>query len=201
MIVTAVLVALFLDVPFLRLSSVPFLKVAPTAGTTDDVLNFADVVITDLTQEEKYNGKLEAVRGAGTIIPAAQISLAFDTSGTVADVLAQMGQDVQVGDVLACLDTTDLERAVTQAEIGLRQVQIALEVVQQPPTEARIQAAQDAVDQSAAALQLSQINKDATLNNPLLTQALPDPQTNYKARLSDYNAWLENYNNGKTTYW
>ncbi|MBN2392839.1 MAG: HlyD family efflux transporter periplasmic adaptor subunit [Anaerolineae bacterium] len=206
-IVIAVLAALVLDVPFLRSTSLPLLNGASTAGAADDApfgnggLNFADVVIADLTQEEEYNGRLESVRGTGTIIPAAQIPLAFDTAGTVADVLVQVGQAVLAGDVLARLDATGLERAITQAEIALRQAQIALEVAQEPPTAAQIQTAQDAVDQAAAALHLQQINHEATLNSTLVTQSLHDAQQNYDARLEEYNTWLEKYNNDEAAYW
>ena len=70
---------------------------APTAAATTDLLNFADVVVTDLTQEEEFNGKLESIKGAGTLIPAAQIDLAFDTPGIVVDLPVQVGQEVQAG--------------------------------------------------------------------------------------------------------
>ena len=96
---------------------------APTAAATTDLLNFADVVVTDLTQEEEFNGKLESIKGAGTLIPAAQIDLAFDTPGIVVDLPVQVGQEVQAGDVLAQVDATALaaqdEIAVAQAQINV----------------------------------------------------------------------------------
>lgn len=70
-------------------------------ATEADPLNLADVVITDLTQEETFNGKLESIKGSGTLIPASQIELSFASPGTVAELLVQVGQEVQAGDVLA----------------------------------------------------------------------------------------------------
>lgn len=158
MIIAVILAAwLLLDAPFWPSINIPFSNASPFldgATDTDGTLNFAAVVMTELTQEEAYNGKLESIKGTGTTIPTAQIALAFGTSGTIANVLVQVGQAVQIGDELARLDTPDLARAVTQAEVNLRQAQIALERGQQPPTEAQIQTAQDAVDQAAAALRL-----------------------------------------------
>ena len=173
----------------------------PTTASATDPLNFADVVMTDLTQEENFNGKLESIGGTGTLIPASQMVLSFATPGTVADLWVQVGLEVQAGDVLAHLDTTGLERVVTQAEISLRQAQISLEVALQPPTEAQIQAAHDAVDQAAATLHLQQINQESAMGSTLVIQSLPDAQDNYDARLTDYNDWLKKYNNGEATYW
>jgi len=173
---------------------------APTAVAATDRLNFADVVMTDLTQEENFDGKLESIGGTGALIPASQIDLSFATPGTVAELLVQMGQEVQAGDVLAHLDTTALERAVAQAEISLRQAEILL-AAQEPSDAATLQAAQDAIDQTAAALHLEQINHESAMGSTLVTQSLPDAQENYEARLADYNYWLEKYNNGDAAYW
>jgi len=174
---------------------------APNTSAATSEINFADVVMTDLTREEEFNGKLESIKGTGTVIPAAQIALAYDTAGTVIDLLVHVGQEVQAGDVLARLDTSDLDRAVTQAEISRRQTEISLEVALQPPTEAQIQAAQDAVDQTAAALHLQQINQESALSSTLVIQSFPDAQESYRARLTDYNDVLAMYNDGKTAYW
>jgi HlyD family secretion protein len=185
----------------LAAAGLPRFSGVPNTSAATGEINFADVVMTDLTREEEFNGKLESIKGTGTVIPAAQIALAFDTAGTVVDLSVQVGQEVQAGDVLARLDTTDLERAVTQAEISLRQVEILLEAALQPPTGAQIQAAQDAVDQTAAALHLQQINQASALNSALVIQSLPDAQENYQARLTDYTDALARYNDGKIVYW
>jgi len=90
--------------------------------------NTAEVIITDLVQEESFNGKLESVKGTGTLIPAIQTELAFGTPGTVVELPVQVGQTVQTGDLLARVDA---ETLITQDEISVAQAQISLAVTQQ----------------------------------------------------------------------
>jgi HlyD family secretion protein len=52
----------------------------------------------------------------GTLIPAQRVKLGFSASGPVRVVKVQVGMEVKAGDVLAELDTTDLEMAVQEAE-------------------------------------------------------------------------------------
>ena len=100
-------------------------------ATETDPPNLAEVVITDLTQEETFNGKLESIKGSGTLVPASQIELSFATPGTVAELLVQMGQEVRAGDTLARVDAEVLaahdEINVTQAGINLDVAQEALD--------------------------------------------------------------------------
>ena len=100
-------------------------------ATETDPPNLAEVVITDLTQEETFNGKLESIKGSGTLVPASQIELSFATPGTVAELLVQMGQEVRAGDTLARVDAEVLaahdEINVTQARINLDVAQEALD--------------------------------------------------------------------------
>ena len=56
------------------------------------------------------------VESSGSIAPKAEVQLSFGTSGTVSEVKVTPGDQVKKGDVLATLDTTDLQLAVTQAE-------------------------------------------------------------------------------------
>ena len=57
-----------------------------------------------------------SVESSGSITPNAEAQLSFGTSGTVSQVIVAAGDVVKKGDVLATLDTTDLQLAVTQAE-------------------------------------------------------------------------------------
>jgi HlyD family secretion protein len=94
-----------------------------SAGATEaDPPNLTEVVMTDLTQEETFNGKLESIKGSGTLVPASQIELSFASPGTVADLLVQVGQEVRAGDVLARVNSVAALNAVTTAELQLAQV-------------------------------------------------------------------------------
>ncbi len=57
-----------------------------------------------------------SVDSTGSLNPEAKIPLSFGSTGIVADVKVKVGDRVKKGDVLAVLDTTDLQQKVTQAE-------------------------------------------------------------------------------------
>jgi len=57
-----------------------------------------------------------SVSASGKIDPEAKVNLNFGVPGTVKEVMVDEGQTVKAGDVIARLDTADLELAVKQAE-------------------------------------------------------------------------------------
>jgi len=57
-----------------------------------------------------------SVSASGKIDPEAKVNLNFGAPGTVKEVMVDEGQTVKTGEVLATLDTADLELAVKQAE-------------------------------------------------------------------------------------
>jgi HlyD family secretion protein len=59
------------------------------------------------------SGHLSAL---GTILPAQRVKLGFSASGPVRVVEVEVGTQVKAGDVLAELDTAELELAVQEAE-------------------------------------------------------------------------------------
>ncbi len=66
-----------------------------------------------------------AVSASGTIDPEAKVNLNFGTPGTVKEIMFDEGQAVKTGDVIARLDTEDLELAVKQAEQALATQKLA----------------------------------------------------------------------------
>jgi HlyD family secretion protein len=63
------------------------------------------------------NGSLTAtVNATGNIEPESEVRLNFQQAGTVAEVFFEEGAAVKKGDVIAKLDTTDLELALAQAQ-------------------------------------------------------------------------------------
>lgn len=105
---------------------------------------------------------LVAVSSSGSVEPRARVGLAFDLPGRVAEVAVEVGDVVEAGDVLARLDTTDLEFAVQQAEISLRAAQLRLERLQEPPDEADVEIARAAVSDAAAAYEAARSNLTLT---------------------------------------
>jgi HlyD family secretion protein len=96
------------------------------------------------------------------IEPARSSELHFDLTGTVIEVLVQESDAVSEGDLLARIETGDLERAVTQAELGLRQAQLRLEQLEEPADEVDVEIAQAAVSDAAAAYAEARTNLTVT---------------------------------------
>jgi HlyD family secretion protein len=80
--------------------------------------------------------------GTGTLVPAAEVNLGFSSSGVLAEMLVEVGDRVEAGDVLARLDGTDARLQVMQAEIDLRLVELELAKLTGEPDIADLAAAQ-----------------------------------------------------------
>jgi HlyD family secretion protein len=135
--------------------------------------------------------------------------LHFDAAGDVVEVLVEEGDTVSAGDVLAHLETTDLERAVVQAELDLSQAklrlsqaELRLEQLQEPADEADIRQAENAVDQAAAALKAAQLDLTAVTNSTLLNESLEDAQELFDEMQHRYDVRVKDYESGdQPDYW
>ena len=97
----------------------------------------------DLETVAVLRGTLVAtVSAAGSIEPAAQVTLTFQGVGRVAEVKVEEGDQVRAGQVLARLDTTDLELQVAQARLSLATAEAQLAKTKAGPTAADLAAAQ-----------------------------------------------------------
>ncbi len=97
--------------------------------------------------------------GSGTLVPNAEVDLSFSSGGRLAEMLVEVGDQVQTGDVLARLEDTDAQSQVTQAEINLRLAELQLSELTGTP---------DAADLAAAQYQLAseQEGLEDLLNGP-----------------------------------
>jgi HlyD family secretion protein len=66
------------------------------------------------------------IDGSGSLAPNDEVALAFSAGGDVAEVLVDVGDVVQAGDVLARLDDADAREAVADAELQVAQAEINL---------------------------------------------------------------------------
>ncbi|MGQ9809707.1 MAG: efflux RND transporter periplasmic adaptor subunit [Armatimonadota bacterium] len=82
------------------------------------------------------------VSASGFLEPLRQVDLGFDVSGKVAEVLVDIGDPVKAGQVLARLDTTDLELSLRQAEAQLKSAQAQLAKARTSPTEEEMKSAE-----------------------------------------------------------
>ncbi|MEZ4830757.1 MAG: biotin/lipoyl-binding protein [Caldilineaceae bacterium] len=60
------------------------------------------------------------VSATGSIEPESQVSLSFRSAGRASQVLVSVGQSVAEGQLLAQLDTSDIELALEQANVSLQ---------------------------------------------------------------------------------
>ncbi len=93
-----------------------------------------------------------SVSASGKIDPAAEVNLNFGAPGTVKDVLVDEGSAVKAGDVIAELDTDNLQLAVKQAEQAVATQKLAYTQAISP-TAADVTAAQAAIASASASLQ------------------------------------------------
>ena len=106
------------------------------------------------------------VTGSGSIAAAQSLDLAFQTSGTVTQVMVKEGDSVTAGQPLAQLDTRDLALQVASAQAALDSAKLKLGQTQQGDVQpAEINAQQAAVASAQAQLRSAQAQLDA-LKNP-----------------------------------
>ncbi len=86
-------------------------------GEEEDTSQTATVGRGDITVD---------ITAAGNLSYALEEDLAFETAGYVEEVLVEEGDEVSQGQVLATLDTSDLEDAVTEAEKAVENAKVAV---------------------------------------------------------------------------
>ncbi len=99
------------------------------------------------------------ITAVGNLAFAYEEELTFEVSGTVGEVLVEVGDSVEEGQVLAELDAAsiiELQEAVSQAEISLEQARINLEEARNSYTELDVAQAEAAVADAKVALDAAQ---------------------------------------------
>jgi HlyD family secretion protein len=108
---------------------------------------------------EIQRGNLTAtISAAGTVTARSQVALTFQTAGQVKEISVKVGDKVKVGQVLAKLDSTDLQVAVTKAQIALDTSKLQLQKTKKGPTSAQIESARASLASAQAAYQVA-VNK------------------------------------------
>jgi HlyD family secretion protein len=126
-----------------------------------------------------------SVSGSGTLFPVSEIELGFQSGGYLDEVLVEVGDQVRKGDVLARLETDDLELAVAEADIKARLAQLDLDDVLEEPTDAELADARAALRSAQAALTAAQYTYDSALNSDL--------DSAVRARQIEYQWYTEQY--------
>ena len=117
-----------------------FAPVETTVGQT--FLQTASVTVGDLSI---------SAAGSGVLVPGSEINLAFSSSGTLTELLVNVADEVQAGDVLAKMDDADARKAVAAAELQVIQAQQALALAE-GDAQLKVAQAQAAYDTAREAL-------------------------------------------------
>jgi len=139
-------------------------------------------------QEEASPQEVEVVRGdlivsvsgSGNIVVSNKANLTFGSSGKIAKIYVEEGDEVDEGDILAKLDTDYLELALTQAQVALTGQEIAVSQAEINVTKAEIalEKAEDAwLDTESAG------NKVKRLKRSLEWELENDPEDTEKIKM------------------
>ncbi|MEZ4666687.1 MAG: efflux RND transporter periplasmic adaptor subunit [Anaerolineae bacterium] len=100
------------------------------------------------------------VSGTGSLTPIRQVQLAFELSAPVKDLFVQEGQPVKAGEILATLDSADLQNAVMNAEISLASQRATYDGLSAPPRDVDIAVAEAALKAAQAQAGASSLGAD-----------------------------------------
>jgi HlyD family secretion protein len=130
--------------------------------------------------------------GSGELIPAAEMELAFRTSGVVDEIFVKVGDQVQKGDLLAQLKTDDLARTLSEAESDLELAQLDLADVRKGPDEAELEDSRAALRDAQVSLTLAQAAYEKTFDSYL--------DSTVETRKTEYDWWVGYYQKQKALY-
>ncbi|RMF52953.1 MAG: efflux RND transporter periplasmic adaptor subunit [Chloroflexota bacterium] len=128
---------------------------------------------------------------SGTLRPERFINLAFEVSGTVQEVNFRVGDSVRMGDVLAQLDTSQLELQLEQARQALIIQEANYANVTKPASERDIAQARAALAQAEANLASAQAAFDNQQN--IITQSCANvaaAEDNFRVAQDNYNRYV-----------
>jgi multidrug efflux pump subunit AcrA (membrane-fusion protein) len=122
----------------------PVAMAQPTATPEPQVLSTPADASSSRPGDLTYNAE---------ILAEAQVPVVAEVAGQVLDILVDVGDEVQQGDLLVQIDPTLLEAQRAQAEAGLMAAQAQLDMTRSEPKEADLEAARAAVKAAEAAYQ------------------------------------------------
>lgn len=120
------------------------------------------------------------VSALGTIEANEVADASFLVSGEIAEILVEVGDTVNAGDLLAWLDATEAQTTYDQARLNLERAKINLDEIHEPPDESTLRVADANIASAQAAY------SDAA--NTVSSAELESAQLRYQQALNTYNA-------------
>jgi HlyD family secretion protein len=96
----------------------------------------------------------------GEVVPAKWATVSIQTGGIVEDVLVEVGDQVEAGDLLVKLETVDAELAVHEAEAQLSNATAQVQQLESQPRSIDIAAAEQQVDEAEAGISQAIAERD-----------------------------------------
>ncbi|MCP4537363.1 MAG: efflux RND transporter periplasmic adaptor subunit [Chloroflexi bacterium] len=100
------------------------------AGQRQATVEAQETIETAVVRRDELSLTVDAT---GSLVPLDKVSVSFSSGGRVDAVFVEKGQVVEAGEILAQLDTDDLELQVAQAEAALAVVEVQLAQLLAPP--------------------------------------------------------------------
>jgi len=116
------------------------------------------------------------VNAAGNLEPESQVTLSFKGAGRVQEVLVEEGDEVTTGQVLARLETRELELQVAQAEASLAAAEAQLAKLKAMPDENDVAAAEAVLEAAKAGVQTAEGAVASARANLARVAAGPTPE-------------------------
>ncbi len=137
---------------------------------------------------------LSTVDTSGSVTPESKVTLSFGTSGPVSKVNVQAGDHVKKGDVLAELDTTNLQLQIAQQQQALLSQQAAYSMTIQPDPDA-VKSAQLAFNSAADAYRLAQQKYTVNQTDQVTVACnnLDNVKQSYDDAVTAYNNYISNW--------
>lgn len=111
---------------------------------------------------------VQKVSVSGKVESAQKVELAFETGGTVRQIMKSEGANVEAGDLIASLNTAELAVRLARQQAALEKARLALATLVEPPTVTEKLAAEDEVSQSREALAAAEDDSDQALTEALV---------------------------------
>ena len=108
---------------------------------------------TPLTAKVERGDIEEVVSATGNVAAERQATLTFASSGAIAEVLVEEGQEVEAGQVLARLDTSSLEWQVARNQASLATARTRLEQAMEPANDEDLASARAALENAIISLE------------------------------------------------
>ncbi len=149
-----------------------------------------------ITEVAAQQDILQSVDVTGTIKPAEEIDLNFKNAGTISIINVIVSDKVNKGDILATLDTTELNGQLSQAQANVAVAQAQYNQVLEGTRQEEIDVAKTNIKTAETSLSSAKINYNLTKNN--IDNDLKTAQTNLtntENLLDDAQKNLENIEN------